>query len=88
MTATLRGKGSYPSSLIGRLIWLFFILLCFYRARYGHSPVSFKKLWQEVFRALEGDNFVKERVVVEAGLGEAVTPGRGDTMMWWSVVIL
>lgn len=58
------------------------------RVRYGHSPESFKKLWQDVFRALEGEDFVREHVVVDAELGDAIIPGRDDTMMWWSVVII
>lgn len=65
------------------------------RERFGHSPSSWKSLWQQVFTELESTEFAESRVVVEASFqGEfdnkviPKTSNQPSLLLFWSVRIV
>ena len=68
------------------------------RDRYGHSPHSWPKLWQQVYSEIESPEWAARRVVVCAevtddwgrgGGGQAmVKSASGSKLLYWSVEIV
>ncbi|KAI0674353.1 hypothetical protein C8Q78DRAFT_1067403 [Trametes maxima] len=65
-----------------------------HRKRYGHSGLSWERLWKQVFTAVEGEEFAS-RIIVRTDLTEgpdpyvmAGTAGRHSHMLYWSVQVV
>ena len=39
--------------------------------QFGHSPTSFKAMWEEVFTQLVGEEFVKSYIVINVSLRDS-----------------
>ncbi|THH13845.1 hypothetical protein EW146_g6425 [Bondarzewia mesenterica] len=58
------------------------------RTRYGHSPDSWKRLCLEVLEGSESQQFVKDRLKIDAELVESQSrgaTGQRHITLWWSV---